>query len=193
MKNKKILIIIISAIAALALGLILAIAAPKHTSNGDETETENCTHVFEETRVQPTKTTDGYVVHACMKCNYRFKDSREPAFGSDGLVYAPSIDNRSLYVAGVGSCEDFEIVIPDSYNGQNISKIGKEAFKMCSLNALRILGDISEIDDLAFAGCSELADIYFNGTKLEWKSIKKGTGWDKDMPEYTVHCTDGDI
>lgn len=193
MKNKKVLIIIISAFAALAIGLILAIAVPPLLSDEDDADPEKCTHVFEETFVQPTKTTDGCVVHVCMKCKYRFKDSIVPAFGSDGLVYASCVDNRSLYVSGVGSCKESEIVIPSSYSGQNISKIGKEAFKMSDVSVLRILGDISEIDDLAFAGCKNLTDIYYSGTRSEWSDLKKGINWDADMPKYTVHCSDGDI
>ena len=44
-----------------------------------------------------------------------------------------------------------------------------------------------------FHGCSELADIYYDGTMAQWNDITKGTSWNLETPDYTVHCLDGDL
>ena len=53
--------------------------------------------------------------------------------------------------------------------------------------------NVTNIGDSAFKSCGNLTSITFNGTKEQWDSITKGTDWDKDTGDYTVHCTDGDI
>ena len=45
----------------------------------------------------------------------------------------------------------------------------------------------------AFWDCTGLMSITYNGTKAEWKAISKGSYWDKNTPNYTIHWTDGDI
>ena len=101
--------------------------------------------------------------------------------------------------------------------GNNISTIGKRAFFKCtSLKSVRLPNSLTELGEYTFAYCSDLesvyignhitklkirvfqdckslSDIYYSGTIAEWNLIEKDSEWDLGTPDYTVHCTDGDI
>lgn len=38
-----------------------------------------------------------------------------------------------------------------------------------------------------FTGCSGLKDIYYTGTESEWNAISKGTYWNSNTGNYTIH------
>ena len=74
------------------------------------------------------------------------------------------------------------------------TSIEYRAFSDCtSLTSITIPNGVTSIGERAFSGCSSLTNITFNGTKMQWKAIKKYTYWDAETGNYTVHCTDGDI
>ena len=105
-----------------------------------------------------------------------------------------------------------EYVIHDLFNGctslesismsENTQYIGKDAFKDCtSLTSITLPKDITGassgshihgIDTGAFAGCTSLADIYYEGTISDWAVVNQGSGWYKDVPASVIHCIDGD-
>lgn len=67
-------------------------------------------------------------------------------------------------------------------------------FEGCSNLATANIGDnVKIIPSLAFCGCTGLTRITFNGTKAQWNAIYKGTNWNSNTGNYTIHCTDGDI
>lgn len=76
------------------------------------------------------------------------------------------------------------IVIPNS-----VEHIGSNAFSGCTkLTSFTLPNSIKVIGDYAF---DNSVDLCFNGTKEEWKQIKKGSAW-----EYftgNIHCIDGNI
>ena len=81
------------------------------------------------------------------------------------------------------------ITIPDS-----VTSIGGSAFRGCrSLTGITIPNSVTSIGGDAFYYCSGLTSITFNGTKAQWKAISKGSSWNSNTGNYTVHCTDGDI
>jgi hypothetical protein len=45
----------------------------------------------------------------------------------------------------------------------------------------------------AFANCTSLTSITFNGTKAQWKGISLGRDWNNKVPATVVHCSDGDV
>ena len=118
--------------------------------------------------------------------------------GSEGLVYKH--DSKNTYVeyssslTSVGTCTDKNIVIASSYNGDDVWIIGKEAFLNCtfveSVTLPRFLFDIGE---RAFAGCTNLKDVYYEGTVSEWKEIIQSEDWNKGCPFTVIHCIDGDV
>ena len=64
----------------------------------------------------------------------------------------------------------------------------------CSNLATVNIGDnVKIIPPYAFQGCTGLTNITFNGTKAQWNAISKGSNWNNNTGNYTIHCTDGDI
>ena len=82
-----------------------------------------------------------------------------------------------------------EITIP---NG--VTSIGKGAFQNCT-NLINIIipNGITSISELSFNDCKNLQDIFYDGTRQQWQEIKKDKNWDIGTPDYTVHCTNGDL
>ncbi len=89
-----------------------------------------------------------------------------------------------------GGCSSLtSITIPDG-----VTEISREAFSGCSpLKSVTIPESVTEIGTRAFNGCDSLTDINFKGTKEQWNAISKGSFWDYDTNNYTIHCTDGDM
>ena len=72
------------------------------------------------------------------------------------------------------------------------NSIGDKVFRYSSdLTSVYIPETITSIGSEAFAGCSNLKDIYYSGTRSQWNSMTKGTNWDGyegivDRP-YALH------
>ena len=59
--------------------------------------------------------------------------------------------------------------------------------------SVTIGGSVTYIGENAFAYCSRLTSITFNGTIAQWNAISKYNQWNYGTGNYTIHCTDGDI
>lgn len=76
----------------------------------------------------------------------------------------------------------------------NVTSIGEEAFSDCDgLISVTIGNGVTSIGVRAFYNCTELTSITFNGTKVQWNAIYKGSYWKFNAGDYVVHCTDGNI
>jgi len=80
------------------------------------------------------------------------------------------------------------ITIPD-----DVTSIGSCAFAWSGLTSITIPGGVTSIGEEAFNCCYKLASITFQGTKDEWKKMEKGTKWNDNTGNYTVHCSNGDL
>lgn len=93
-------------------------------------------------------------------------------------------------------CTNLEsVTIPEGVEG-----IGSAAFSGCTnLTTISIPSTVCDISGDgrfavgAFANCTSLTDIYYNGTEEQWNAISLEDGWDINTGSYTIHCTDGDI
>ena len=75
------------------------------------------------------------------------------------------------------------LTIPDS-----VSVIGESAFIGCDGLVAVIIGTgVTKIEHQAFRDCSKLIDIFYKGTKDQWNTVAKGSLWDWNMPQYTIH------
>ena len=122
------------------------------------------------------------------------------------------------FVTGVGGqafsgCGSLtSVIIPDS-----VTWIGEWAFSDCksltsvvisdsvtsiewclfyrcySLTSITIPDSVTRIKDSAFCDCGSLTQIYFKGTKEQWNTVNKVSGWNEDTGNYTIYCTDGNI
>ena len=149
------------------------------------------------------------------KCVWCGSEMPEP---TEGLKFTLSEDGSYYSVTGIGAATDTDIVIPSTYNEKPVTSIGGYAFRDCSgltsiiipdsvaligdwafegcsgLTSITIPDGVTSIGKYAFEGCSGLTKINFEGTKEQWKAIKKGDGWrNSTTGDFIVRCTDGDI
>ncbi len=76
----------------------------------------------------------------------------------------------------------------------SVISIGDYVFRDCSaLTSIEIPNSVTSILGYAFWGCSSLTSITYKGTKAQWNAIDKGSKWDYNTGNYTIHCSDGDI
>ena len=96
----------------------------------------------------------------------------------------------SIGYSAFGYCTGLtSITIPDS-----VTSIVGSAFAGCTSLKSVIIGDsVTLIGGFTFSGCTSLTSITFNGTKAQWNAISKGSNWNYNTGNYTIHCTDGDI
>ena len=75
-----------------------------------------------------------------------------------------------------------------------VTSIGTYAFSDCTgLRSITIGNGVTSIGHFAFYDCTDLISITYQGTKAQWSAISKGSYWDRNTGNYTIHCTDGDI
>ena len=91
---------------------------------------------------------------------------------SQGLEYTLNSDGQSYSVTGIGTCTDTDIVIPDTYNGLPVTKIGNSAFKNNkSLTSINIPNSITSISSSAFRDCTSLISVEVDENNLSYESI----------------------
>lgn len=77
---------------------------------------------------------------------------------------------------------------------EGVTHIGDYAFNRCIYaTSITIPSSLVSIGVQAFNSCNQVKDIYYGGSKTMWEAIEKGSYWDLNTTDYTVHCTDGDI
>lgn len=77
-----------------------------------------------------------------------------------------------------------------------VKRIDIGAFYACkALKSITIPNSVTEIGAIAFAGCSSLNTVMFQGTVKQWQTIKQVTGkFFYSLPPATIiKCTDGDV
>ncbi len=78
---------------------------------------------------------------------------------SEGLEFYKD-EYGYIYVSGIGTCTDTDIVIPDKYGAFYVDRIAKSAFDGCSsITSVRISDKITRIDDFAFFNCPNLTSV----------------------------------
>ncbi len=142
-----------------------------------------------------TCTEKGSEQRACKTCNHT--ETREVATiahsykdkvcihcgkeqsASVGLAYKLNSSQTAYAVAGIGSCKDTDVMIPDSYKGLPVTGIEERAFKDCkSLKTVYIPDSVTSVDQEAFSGCTGLTSVTIgNGvTSIDWYAFCDCTG-----------------
>lgn len=157
------IVIAVSCLAVVAVGVVAVIFIKndnKNESNAYENSTSsNQSQIIEsiEETTESIESTEScgdshdYVNGICSVCE---------DLQTKGLEYT-LCDNNSYYmVTGLGTCTDFEIFIPEYYNGIEVIGIGDFAFSDCtSLKIINIPESVTSIGKSAFSGCKSLKDI----------------------------------
>ena len=66
-------------------------------------------------------------------------------------------------------------------------------YDCAGLTSITIPDSVTNIRSRAFSYCKGLTSIIFTGTRAQWNAISKGTSWNSNTGNYTIHCTDGDL
>ena len=106
---------------------------------------------------------------------------------SANLQYRLNEDESAYIVTGVGTCTDPDIVIPSEIGKKLVTHIEDGAFANCTgIRSVTIGTAIVEIGDNAFNGCTSLTTVYYEGTKAQWNSVIKGTGWNTNTKNLQI-------
>lgn len=91
----------------------------------------------------------------------------------------------------ITNCNDsaVSVSIPNRIDCLHVTSIGNGAFDYCSsLTSIEIPNDVINIREKAFYYCTSLKDIYYTGTKAEWKKIDIGVD-NGYLQRATIHCS----
>ena len=99
----------------------------------------------------------------CIICHLLIKseiiDKLTPP-SSVGLEFELNSDGASYSVIGIGTCQDVDIIIPDTYNDLPVTSIGRKAFYNCKiLKSIEIPNSVISIGNNVFEYCSLLVDV----------------------------------
>ena len=99
-----------------------------------------------------------------------------------GNVYNKDFTSLILYAKGK---EETSFTIPDG-----VTVIANRAFIDCeNLTQVTIPNSVNNIEEFAFFSCENLEKMIYNGTKAQWKEVKKGRLWGN----VQVQCIDGNL
>ena len=105
---------------------------------------------------------------------------------SANLQYMLNEDESAYIVTGMGTCTDTDIVIPSEIGGKLVTHIASGAFEGKNIRSVTIGTAIVEIGSDAFKNCSSLLNIYYEGTRSQWNSVIKGSGWNTGANNLNV-------
>ena len=76
----------------------------------------------------------------------------------------------------------------------SVPTVRERAFEgFTALKEITITKGVTRIESRAFANCTALLRILYDGTVAEWQAIEKAENWDEGSGAYTVFCLDGEI
>lgn len=115
-----------------------------------------------------------------------------PFWDYDSITHIYIADGITHIGAGLfANCSNIEEVrLPDS-----LTFIGTCAFENAGISKIYLPNSIMGVEPDAFYGCSNLTDVYYNGTKSNWDSFWDGSGigadaaiFDAGLADATLHC-----
>lgn len=96
----------------------------------------------------------------------------------NGIVYIGKV----AYVYRGNKADITDIEIKDGTVGIADHALGY----MRNLKTITLPSSVKHIDSMALLGCTNLKNIYYNGTDDGWNAIVKATNWDLNTPIYKV-------
>ena len=102
-----------------------------------------------------------------------------------GLEYTMISNGTAYEVSGIGDVTDCEIIIPATYNGLPVTRVGDDAFRACQLQTSFIIPDsVTEIGSKAFSGCNALTNIALSNNLVTIES--EAFLWCKSLATITL-------
>lgn len=169
MKTKFLRILALLIVLGLSMFSFVACGKCQHSSTSDwivdcdatclteglqHKECSDCSSIVEVALIK--KTTCNYIEATCKYC--------QEEYYSKGLHFILNSDGETYSVVGIGTASDKDIVIPSTYNGKKVTRIGKYAFNYDGNDALqnrivsiKIPATIKVVEKLAFY-CTNTVD-----------------------------------
>ena len=109
--------------------------------------------------VYPALGVEGKQHTECVFCGkIMSEETIEAATASVGLSYYT--DELGAYISGIGSCEDKNVIIPETIDGISVVGIRNNAFYNCTqIESIVIPDSVKSIGECAFLYCSSLQNI----------------------------------
>ena len=147
-----------------------------------------------------------FIVGCCSLTNIVVSPGNNIFWSADGVLFAnteanflvtyPAANERSTYTIPDG----VEIIYAEAFAhsknlksvtiSESVTAIYMSAFMCCtSLREITIPKSVIEIDDSAFENCDSLKNVYYLGTRAQWKAVVIGTK-NEALTRATVHCID---
>ncbi|MCD8366376.1 MAG: leucine-rich repeat domain-containing protein [Clostridiales bacterium] len=104
---------------------------------------------------------------------------------SDGVKLAW---HRDLYNLSAG----WTIPIQEIHIEEGVTSVSERAFvDMKSLSVVYLAGSIRTIRENAFRNCSNVEQVYYNGTTQQWSEVSLEESWNRDSSISEIICLDG--
>lgn len=111
----------------------------------------------------------------------------------EGLAFKSKSDGTVLVFLDTDADSRYRVtdpvVIPETINGKTVTEIIGYAFAESNIPSLTIPKTVTTIGSDFINFCSELTDIYFEGTEAQWNAINGGKGVSVSV---TVHFGSAD-
>lgn len=132
----------------------------------------------------------GYIGAYALNVYTTNEESKQTETSDGYLFYEDETTSYLLEYMGAST----ELTLPEKSPKGNHYKIYQYAFESCEeLTSVTIPEGVISIGDEAFAYCSSLESILFQGTVDQWNFMTKGNSWDRETGDFTITCTDGTI
>ncbi len=176
-------------------------------SEGPATEPPH-THRYASSVIKPTCTEGGYTTYTC-SCGDSYQDKETAASGHDyvnricrdcgenapdsaGLEFALDEETQTYYVVSMGSCQDTNVIIPETYQGVLVTGIGPSAFHGSSITGITIPSGVVIIGSGAFGDCGVLATVGYGGTMEQWLAMLENVNLGLGEGRYTMYFPGND-
>ncbi len=119
----------------------------------------------------------------------------ERADTTAGVEYDFTEDAHTYIVSGLNheaKAAD-TIMVDDSVSLFPVTSLADGAFTGCAAATIILPRSVMSVGT-AFAGCPNLKEIHYRGTRADWEAVEKAEGWKEGSPQLTkVICTDGEL
>ncbi len=181
-----------------------SVTLSEKTTTIDAAAFENCSSLKSITMPNSVTSLREWAFRGCKRLEHITLSENIPTIAMDAFSFCRSLkdivlpDRLTKIESGAFfRCESLETVsIPDG-----VTSIGGIVFYGCTrLKSITIPASVTSIGKKTFGLCNSLKDIFYRGTKQQWRALGTNLLWDviahdareNVIHDCTIHCADGD-